>query len=118
MKIEVIDTESGYCAWYPVWSAISTRLARCGDTMTSVRIIDIYLEDVTTMKAIRTVLQFCPARSTYLETINVDLQNLAMIEEFRNLLLFCPDHIPRDPLHLLVNIRPTYGNEGWESLAK
>ena len=115
MKIEMIDTESGY--WNnPVWSAISTRLARCRDTMTSVRIIDVALDDVTTMKAIRTVLQFCPAHSTYLETMTVTLKNLAMIEEFRNLLLFCPDHIPKDPLHLLVN--GDIGNEDWESLAK
>ena len=118
MKIEMIDS----VYWNnSVGAAISTRLARCGDTMTSVRIFDIYLDDVTTMKAIRTVLQFCPAHSTYLETMTVDLQNLAMIEEFRNLLLFCPDRIPRDPLHILVNSRPSYediGNEGWESLAK
>ena len=89
--------------------------------MTSVRIRVIYLDNVRSMKAFRITLQFCPARSTYIETIVVDLQNLEMIKEFKNLLLFCPDQIPRDPLDLMLNSRPTYrdiGNEGWALLAK
>ena len=119
MKIEVINGDSYWDN--SVWSAVSTRLARCEATMTSVRIRFIAIDDLRTMKAFRTVLQFSPATSTYLGTMNVDLSNLAMVEEFRNLLLFCPDHIPRDPLDLLVNSRLEHrdiGNEGWEFLAK
>ena len=120
MKIEMINNSSGY--WNnSVWSAISTRLTRCEDTMTSVRIRDIVIHDLRAMKAFRTVLQFSPATSTDLETMHVDLKNLAMVEEFRNLSLFCPERIPSEPLDLLINSRLEHrdiGNKGWESLAK
>ena len=120
MKIEVINNWRG---WWgnSVWSAISTRLARCEVTMTSVRIEWMIMDDLKSMKAFRTVLQFSPATSTSLETMNVDLSDMAMVEEFRNLLLFCPVRIPREPVNLLLNSRLEHrdiGNEGWEFLAK
>ena len=114
MKMEMICKEYGH--WNDsVWSAICARLSRCEETMTSVRIRGVHIEDVRTMMAFRSLLKFCPPTSTYLEGVDVDLNNLAMTQEFKNLLLFCPQ--PRRSLVLIVNSRPGYGDIGYEGWA-
>ena len=70
LKIERIYDGNDY--WTDSeWLALSGTLSRCRETMTSVRITEVAIDNVMTMKAFRTVLQFCPF-STYIETINVN----------------------------------------------
>ena len=116
MKIETIYSERDYCN-VSFWTAISARLTRCDEAMTSVEIIAFGIHNALAMRAFRIVLQFSPTASTYLEAMYVDIENLAMVQEFRNFLLICPE--PREPLNLTIFAeRGEIGNEGWELLAK
>ena len=75
--------------------------------MTSVEIGDIWISDVTTLKAFRTLLQYCPAASTYLgDEIVVDLRSVAMLREFKYLLLIFPER--EESLYIILNSK--YGD--------